>query len=68
MLQKKVASQQLLPDEHQQRVAEALEDLYQKVQTYEPKPRQSENAGGFSWFSFGKKEEKKTDAAPELKG
>jgi peroxisome-assembly ATPase len=66
VLQKKVDSQQLLPDDHQRKVAELLQNLYQEVQNYEP-PKPAASTSGFSWFPFGKKEEKK-DVEKGLKG
>lgn len=68
LLQKKVESGLLQPDEHQLKIAERLENLYQQVQTYEPKKQQT-SSGGFSWFSFGKKDEKTPKEIPAaLKG
>lgn len=69
MLQKKVESKQLLPDDHQLEIAKCLENLYQRIQTYEP-VRQKEPSDGFSsWFSFGrKKEAAKVDESPAMRG
>lgn len=50
-----------MPDEHQQKVVEDLQKLYEHLKNYEPK---SPTVGISKWFSFGEK--KATE--PDLKG
>lgn len=69
MLQKKVESKQLLPDDHQLEIAKCLESLYQRIQTYEPVRSKESNDGISSWFSFGKKKGvAKVDMPPAMRG
>lgn len=51
VLHKKLADKTLLPDDHQTKVVGDLQQLYEKLKTYEPKTE-----GNVSkWFSFGQK-------------
>lgn len=60
MLKKKLEDKSLLPDEHQMKVAEDLQKLYEQLQGYEPA---ASSTGLSKWFSFSKKE-----VAPGLTG
>lgn len=48
MLKKKIDDKSLMPDEHQLKVVDELQKLYEVSNNYEPKT----STGG--WFSFGK--------------
>lgn len=63
ILQKKIDGNSLLPDDHQKQVVNDLQNLYDKLKTYEPKS----SSGGISkWFSFGQKSKKSSE--PDIKG
>lgn len=52
ILQKKIDDKSLLPDDHQKQVVSDLQNLYEKLKTYEP---QSASGNLSKWFSFGTK-------------
>ncbi|XP_052866153.1 putative ATPase N2B [Anopheles cruzii] len=51
VLQEKLANNEIQPDPHQHRITEALQLVYNSIQTYSP-PKPSTGIG--KWFSFGK--------------
>lgn len=48
VLKERIVSGELKEDPHQQKVVQALQKLYDKVNKYEPKPKSA--ASGFSWL------------------
>ncbi|XP_050083641.1 putative ATPase N2B [Anopheles aquasalis] len=63
VLQEKLAKKEIQPDPHQQRITEALQVVYDSIQTYTP-PKPSTGLG--KWFGFGRGARKVVDAPKGL--
>lgn len=65
-LAQKIESKELIPDEHQVKIANDLQRIYDQIQSYQPPETLGANAGGFFSKLFGSKP--KLDPSLRLKG